>query len=109
LRAFGLVPARAFALQGGQANEKVTHTGQVFEEGDYRKVRFVGRQKEVNERFAINLVAEEPPIEVEENVTSCNGGGGPLGHPRVYINLDNDSKFGTCGYCGLRFKRKHHH
>lgn len=22
---------------------------------------------------------------------------------------DKDTKIGTCGYCGLRFKQKHHH
>ncbi|MGH0170342.1 UNVERIFIED_CONTAM: hypothetical protein FKN15_007717 [Acipenser sinensis] len=41
----------------------------------------------VNENFAIDLVAEEPITEVESRVISCDGGGGALGHPRVYINL----------------------
>ena len=40
---------------------------------------------------------------------SCDGGGGALGHPRVYINLDPDGPQ-TCGYCGLRFVLdKDHH
>src|SRR5689334_3375550 len=26
-------------------------------------------------------------IEIDEMVAACNGGGGPLGHPRVYLNL----------------------
>ncbi|XP_072365600.1 NADH dehydrogenase [ubiquinone] iron-sulfur protein 6, mitochondrial [Scyliorhinus torazame] len=88
--------------------EKVTHTGQVYEKDDYRKVRFVGRQKEVNESFAIDLVAEEPVTETSDRVVSCDGGGGALGHPKVYINLDKETKVGTCGYCGLRFKQIHH-
>ncbi|XP_067853897.1 NADH dehydrogenase [ubiquinone] iron-sulfur protein 6, mitochondrial [Heptranchias perlo] len=92
-----------------RAGEKVTHTGQVFEEDDYRQLRFVGRQKEVNESFAIDLIAEEPITEVTDRVVSCDGGGGALGHPKVYINLDKDTKVGTCGYCGLRFKQLHHH
>ncbi|XP_043545588.1 NADH dehydrogenase [ubiquinone] iron-sulfur protein 6, mitochondrial [Chiloscyllium plagiosum] len=91
-----------------RAGEKVTHTGQVYEEGDYRKVRFVGRQKELNENFAIELVAEEPVTEVSDRVVSCDGGGGALGHPKVYLNLDKETKVGTCGYCGLRFKQIHH-
>ncbi|XP_078395235.1 NADH dehydrogenase [ubiquinone] iron-sulfur protein 6, mitochondrial [Cetorhinus maximus] len=91
-----------------RAGEKVTHTGQVYEEDDYRRVRFVGRRKEVNESFAIDLVAEEPVTEVSDRVVSCDGGGGALGHPKVYINLDKDTKVGTCGYCGLRFKQIHH-
>lgn len=101
----------------------------------------------MNKNFAIKLVAEEPVTDVESRVVSCDGGGGALGHPKVYINLvneaalkkitrtdahmislflyntvilypncvfssfyqDKDTKIGTCGYCGLRFKQKHHH
>ncbi|XP_046874733.1 NADH dehydrogenase [ubiquinone] iron-sulfur protein 6, mitochondrial [Hypomesus transpacificus] len=89
--------------------EAITHTGQVFDEHDPRRARFVGRQKEVNRNFAISLVAEEPVSEVGARVVSCDGGGGALGHPKVYINLDKDTKVGTCGYCGLQFKQSHHH
>lgn len=42
---------------------------------------------QVNQNFAINLVAEEPVSDVETRVVSCDGGGGALGHPKVYINL----------------------
>ncbi|XP_064362815.1 NADH dehydrogenase [ubiquinone] iron-sulfur protein 6, mitochondrial isoform X1 [Dromaius novaehollandiae] len=80
----------------------------VYDEEDYRRIRFVGRQKEVNRNFAIDLIAEQPVSEVESRVISCDGGGGALGHPKVYINLDKDTKTGTCGYCGLQFKQKHH-
>lgn len=41
----------------------------------------------VNKNFAIKLVAEEPVSEVGHRVVSCDGGGGALGHPKVYINL----------------------
>lgn len=41
----------------------------------------------VNQNFAINLVAEELVTDVESRVVSCDGGGGALGHPKVYINL----------------------
>uniref|UniRef100_W5MQW0 Zinc finger CHCC-type domain-containing protein n=1 Tax=Lepisosteus oculatus TaxID=7918 RepID=W5MQW0_LEPOC len=50
----------------------------------------LGYSSKVNENFAINLVAEEPVKEVESRVVSCDGGGGALGHPRVYINLLED-------------------
>ncbi|KAM3838542.1 NADH dehydrogenase [ubiquinone] iron-sulfur protein 6, mitochondrial isoform 2-T2 [Vipera latastei] len=73
---------RNYGVVTSPTGEKVTHTGQVYEEKDYRRVRFVGRQKEVNENFAIDLIAEQP---------------------------DKDTKTGTCGYCGLQFKQKHHH
>ncbi|TRY96536.1 hypothetical protein DNTS_016968 [Danionella cerebrum] len=104
-----IVPVQQYSAPVSNYGEKITHTGQVFDEADVRRVRFVGRQKEVNENFAINLVAEEPVTHVESRVVSCDGGGGALGHPKVYINLDKDTKVGTCGYCGLQFKQDHHH
>ncbi|XP_029920099.1 NADH dehydrogenase [ubiquinone] iron-sulfur protein 6, mitochondrial [Myripristis murdjan] len=103
------VPARRYSVEVSSTGEAITHTGQVYEEKDHRRARFVGRQKEVNENFAIKLVAEEPVADVQARVVSCDGGGGALGHPKVYINLDKDTRVGTCGYCGLQFKQKHHH
>ncbi|XP_004274584.1 NADH dehydrogenase [ubiquinone] iron-sulfur protein 6, mitochondrial [Orcinus orca] len=100
--------ARCFGVQTSPAGEKVTHTGQVYGDKDYRKVRFVGRQKEVNENFAIDLIAEQPVSEVGSRVISCDGAGGALGHPKVYINLDKETKTGTCGYCGLQFRQSCH-
>ncbi|VDP46892.1 unnamed protein product [Schistosoma margrebowiei] len=41
----------------------------------------------VNKQFAEKLIAEVPPIACKENIISCDGGGGALGHPKVYINL----------------------
>ncbi|KAK1804916.1 hypothetical protein P4O66_019287 [Electrophorus voltai] len=108
LREFA-VPVQDYSVPVSSYGEKVTHTGQVFDEHDVRRARFVGRQKEVNENFAIKLVAEEPVTHVEARVVSCNGGGGALGHPKVYINLDKETKVGTCGYCGQQFQQKHHH
>ncbi|XP_036262505.2 NADH dehydrogenase [ubiquinone] iron-sulfur protein 6, mitochondrial [Molothrus ater] len=100
--------ARPYGVRASDTGELVTHTGQVYDEKDYRRVRFVGRQKEVNKNFAIDLIAEQPVSHVESRVISCDGGGGALGHPKVYINLDKETKTGTCGYCGLQFKQKHH-
>lgn len=42
---------------------------------------------QVNENFAIDLIAEQPVSEVQSRIVSCDGGGGALGHPKVYINL----------------------
>uniref|UniRef100_UPI0037E8068F NADH dehydrogenase [ubiquinone] iron-sulfur protein 6, mitochondrial n=1 Tax=Semicossyphus pulcher TaxID=241346 RepID=UPI0037E8068F len=103
------VPVHRYGLDVSSTGEVITHTGQVFDENDPRRARFVGRQKEVNKNFAIKLVAEEPVTDIGARVVSCDGGGGALGHPKVYINLDKDTKVGTCGYCGLQFKQKHHH
>ncbi|KAM9824809.1 NADH dehydrogenase [ubiquinone] iron-sulfur protein 6, mitochondrial [Neosynchiropus ocellatus] len=106
---FSAVPVHHYSLQVSGTGETITHTGQVYDEKDPRRARFVGRQKEVNKNFAIELVAEEPVTELHARVVSCDGGGGALGHPKVYINLDKDTKVGTCGYCGLQFKQIHHH
>lgn len=62
---------------------------------------------QVNEQFAINLVAEEPVVVVKSNHTWCDGGRGALGHPKVYINLDKPEIM-DCGYCGKRFLADKH-
>jgi uncharacterized Zn-finger protein len=56
----------------------------------------------------MELIAMVPPIEFEGRVAVCDGGSGPTGHPRVFINLDN-GKPNPCGYCGLRFITRHEH
>lgn len=42
---------------------------------------------QVNENFAIDLIAEQPVSGADSRVVACDGGGGALGHPKVYINL----------------------
>jgi uncharacterized Zn-finger protein len=39
---------------------------------------------------------------------SCDGGGGALGHPKIFINLDPSGPQ-ACNYCGLRFEMDHSH
>ncbi len=41
-------------------------------------------------------------IYVDSMVVACNGGGGPLGHPRVYLNLAAEGKV-ECPYCSRLF------
>jgi len=43
-------------------------------------------------------------IYVSENVVACNGGGGALGHPLVYLNLSAEGKV-ECPYCSRLFIR----
>ena len=33
---------------------------------------------------------------------ACDGGGGALGHPKVYLEM-GDENFVVCGYCDRRF------
>ena len=49
----------------------------------------------------------DPPeiIEVDDTVVACNGGGGALGHPRVFLNLETLG-FVDCPYCDRRFVLK---
>lgn len=47
-----------------------------------------------------------PAPEVEEVTRTriwCDGGCGPLGHPRVYMTIDPMKGFIDCGYCDKRF------
>ena len=44
-------------------------------------------------------------IYVDDTVVACNGGGGALGHPRVYLNLAEKGEI-ECPYCSRLFIRK---
>ena len=41
-------------------------------------------------------------IETDAMVADCNGNGGPLGHPRVYLNLAPSGR-AECPYCSRVF------
>lgn len=77
---------------------------QAWDQADRRMARWEYTKKQVNPNVAMHLVAEVPPIVrcictdefalltfylfcSHERVISCDGGGGALGHPKVYINL----------------------
>jgi uncharacterized Zn-finger protein len=43
-------------------------------------------------------------IEVNTPEVICDGGGGALGHPRVYLHIDHDKDDRvTCGYCSRTY------
>ena len=46
----------------------------------------------------------EPPeiIVVNSTRVACDGSGGALGHPKVYLEM-GDQTFVECGYCDRRF------
>jgi uncharacterized Zn-finger protein len=52
-----------------------------------------------------NAIAPPEVIVVDGHRVSCDGGGGPLGHPKVYMEL-GDEDFVDCGYCDRRFVRR---
>ena len=41
-------------------------------------------------------------IPVERPVVACDGGGGALGHPRVYLNMGDKHEI-DCPYCGRHY------
>ncbi len=46
----------------------------------------------------------EPPetIETDQIELSCDGGEGALGHPRVFLHMDENGQV-ECPYCGRLF------
>lgn len=45
-------------------------------------------------------------IVVAEHRVSCDGGGGALGHPKVYMDM-GQADFVQCKYCDKKFVLKH--
>jgi len=48
------------------------------------------------------------PVEtmiVEDTTVGCDGGGGPLGHPLVYLTLKRGGTI-DCPYCGRRYVQR---
>ena len=41
-------------------------------------------------------------ITIDEPVVACDGGGGALGHPRVFLNAGRDGRV-ECPYCDRLF------
>ncbi|KAL8769411.1 MAG: hypothetical protein Q9209_004639 [Squamulea sp. 1 TL-2023] len=56
---------------------------------------------------AIELIHKQPVRWTKQRVVSCDGGGGPMGHPRIFINVDKP-QINWCTYCGLPFAHEHH-
>jgi uncharacterized Zn-finger protein len=56
--------------------------------------------------MSVSMPVEVPEIiEVETSRVSCEGIGGTLGHPRVYLEM-GDGNFVECPYCDRRFVLK---
>lgn len=63
-------------------------------------------------RFSIQQMASQttptaPVININagDKEIACDGGGGALGHPLVYLPFANKSKV-VCYYCGKRFEKR---
>ncbi|KHJ44076.1 hypothetical protein D918_05770 [Trichuris suis] len=102
-----VIPKRPEEVKLGVEKEELgfdtlTHTGQAWDRYDIRRMRFELAPKQVNPNVAMHLIAAVPPIPCKSREATCDGGGGALGHPKVFINLDKPGVH-ACGYCGLRF------
>ena len=49
----------------------------------------------------ISATPDPETIYVTTRRVSCDGGGGPLGHPLVWYSLDDG--VAVCGYCDRKF------
>lgn len=44
----------------------------------------------------------EDKIVVDSQTVACDGGGGALGHPKVYLNMEGKGEI-ECPYCSRHF------
>ena len=52
------------------------------------------------------MPAESPEsVEPDHTRVACDGGGGALGHPKVFLEM-GDEHFVECPYCDKRFNLK---
>ncbi|MBB5516786.1 putative Zn-finger protein [Rubricella aquisinus] len=49
-----------------------------------------------------HMTPPETEIVTKERI-SCDGGGGALGHPRVWLSVDPVDGYVECGYCDKKF------
>lgn len=45
-------------------------------------------------------------FEVQSLEVACDGGGGSLGHPKVYLHIDQNVGSITCPYCSRTYRLK---
>lgn len=43
---------------------------------------------------------------VEAHRVACDGGEGAMGHPRVWLQIDEVKGYVECGYCDAKFVHK---
>ncbi|KHN95137.1 NADH:ubiquinone oxidoreductase 18.4kD subunit [Metarhizium album ARSEF 1941] len=56
---------------------------------------------------AIEMIHEEAVRWTHDRIVACDGGDGPAGHPRIFINTDKP-EIATCNYCGIPYANEHH-
>ncbi|MFP7569608.1 zinc-finger domain-containing protein [Marivita sp. S2033] len=50
------------------------------------------------------MTTQAPETKIVDNYRiACDGGEGALGHPRVWLQIPQDTGFVECGYCDARY------
>ncbi|BFZ54318.1 hypothetical protein PYCC9005_001352 [Savitreella phatthalungensis] len=93
-------PNREVTWSNSQQPRQLGMRGPRFEQTDF--------SLQPQPQAAIELIAQQPIRYETKRVVSCDGGGGALGHPKVYINLDKHGEPNVCPYCGIRFQMHEH-
>ncbi|KAG7290779.1 hypothetical protein NEMBOFW57_000782 [Staphylotrichum longicolle] len=82
-------PNRAEVWSRSQRPRAVAMTGPRFEQTDF--------ELQPRPYAAIELIHQQPVQWTHDRIVACDGGGGPAGHPKVYINTDKP-EIATCGH-----------
>ncbi|TRX90794.1 hypothetical protein FHL15_008373 [Xylaria flabelliformis] len=91
-------PNRTEIWSRSQKPRAAAMTGPRFEQTDF--------DLQPASKAAIELIHRQPVRWTHDRTVACDGGGGPAGHPRIFINTDKP-EIATCNYCGLPFILKH--
>ncbi|KAI1117933.1 hypothetical protein F5Y14DRAFT_290675 [Nemania sp. NC0429] len=91
-------PNRTEIWSRSQKPRAAAMTGPRFEQTDF--------SLQPASRAAIELIHRQPVRWTHDRVVACDGGGGPAGHPKIFINTDKP-EIATCNYCGLPFANEH--
>ncbi len=51
------------------------------------------------------MIEAPETIEIDEDHVACDGGGGALGHPRVFLTLGENGEV-VCPYCDRRYVKR---
>ncbi len=55
------------------------------------------------------MTTQPPEVRIVDSYrVACDGGDGPLGHPRVWLQIPTDIGWVDCPYCGIRYIHEAH-
>ncbi|KPM40633.1 hypothetical protein AK830_g5921 [Neonectria ditissima] len=92
-------PNRTGVWSRSQRPRSVAMTGPRFEQTDF--------SVQPQPKSAMELIHKQPVRWTHDRIVACDGGGGPSGHPRIFINTDK-AEIASCNYCGLPYANEHH-